>query len=106
MFFKIIAIAALSLTMFGWSTAFGQDPGGFDNFIRVQYFGEDLQNKHGTSPLFTDWDGDGDKDLIVGHHFQGQIYYYRNSGTTANPVFNSERVLMEADNAVIEYGNV
>lgn len=106
MFFRMMSGIVLSLFIFGWTVTLAQDPGGFDNFTRVQYFGEDLQNKHGASPLFTDWNGDGNKDLIVGHHFQGQIYYYRNSGTTAAPVFNTERVLMKADNAVIEYGNV
>ena len=38
------------------------------------------------SPLVTDWDGDGDKDLLVGRYLSGNIMLYSNSGTNDSPV--------------------
>ncbi len=48
--------------------------------IDVGYYG---------SPFVYDWNGDGLKDLIVGQFTSGNIRYYRNTGTNANPVFTT-----------------
>jgi hypothetical protein len=39
-----------------------------------------------SSPAMADFDGDGAKDLIVGNA-EGELYYYRNTGTHAAPAF-------------------
>jgi hypothetical protein len=44
------------------------------------------------APWVTDWDGDGKKDLIVGGA-GGELWYYRNVGTDAAPVFNGSQLL-------------
>ncbi len=38
------------------------------------------------SPTMADFDGDGAKDLVVGNA-EGELYYYRNTGTHAAPAF-------------------
>ena len=49
-----------------------------------------------------DWNGDGKKDLIVGHFMgkDGNVKLFINSGTDAAPVFEKEQSLM-ADNKPI-----
>jgi hypothetical protein len=44
------------------------------------------------SPTVVDWDGDGDKDLLVGETY-GKIYYYENTGTDSSPSFTSGQPL-------------
>lgn len=41
------------------------------------------------SPSFVDIDTDGDMDVIIGEYW-GTIVYYRNTGTTAAPVFTAQ----------------
>lgn len=43
-----------------------------------------------------DWNGDGVKDLLVGVYQDGAVYYYPNSGTNTDPVFD-ERLQLYAD---------
>jgi hypothetical protein len=43
-------------------------------------------------PLVTDWNGDGNKDLIVGAR-DGCLYYYQNINTDASPQFNTGAAL-------------
>lgn len=40
------------------------------------------------APIISDWNGDGKKDLLVGH-MDGKIQVYINGGTDADPVFTS-----------------
>ena len=39
-----------------------------------------------STPSFTDLDGDGDQDLIVGNEY-GDIAYFENTGTVTLPEF-------------------
>jgi len=39
-------------------------------------------------PIFADIDNDGDKDAFIGA-YDGKIYYYKNTGTAAAPVFTA-----------------
>ena len=53
-----------------------------------------------SSPITYDWDGDGDKDLLVGQFFYGYISYYENIGTNFAPVFGDSHFLY-ADDSII-----
>ncbi|HEX5153925.1 MAG TPA: T9SS type A sorting domain-containing protein [Parafilimonas sp.] len=44
---------------------------------------------YNSSPAFVDIDGDGDQDVFIGS-FYGQVYYYKNTGTTTAPVFTEQ----------------
>jgi hypothetical protein len=61
--------------------------------------------QNGPIPNVGDWDMDGVKDLMVGVYTAGNIYYYHNTGTNANPIFPT-RVLLQADgvNIALTYG--
>jgi hypothetical protein len=39
-------------------------------------------------PCVSDWNGDGKKDLLVGHFAGGGVQLYLNEGTHEKPVFN------------------
>ena len=49
-------------------------------------------------PMFHDWDGDGDLDLIVGD-FLDNFTYYENVGTRTAPVYTSGRLLRDPTGA-------
>ena len=57
-------------------------------------------DNRGAVPEVVDWDGDGNKDLLVGVFYNGNIFYYKNYGTNESPVFH-DRVMLEADLLVI-----
>jgi hypothetical protein len=44
------------------------------------------------SPIITDWDGDGKKDLLTGNT-NGQLLFYNNTGTDAAPAFSGYTAL-------------
>lgn len=54
----------------------------------------DLTAKRWSVPIVYDWDGDGKKDLLVGHNHAGKtgnhgyISFYRNTGTDRSPAFS------------------
>ena len=50
------------------------------------------------APLFTDFDGDGLKDLLVGQFGEGKLRVYRNVGTLGEPRF-TEHKLFQAEGA-------
>jgi len=67
------------------------------------YWGSGQQinvGNNGVVPNVGDWDMDGIKDLMVGIYQAGNIWYYHNTGTNANPVF-PERVMLTAGGSVI-----
>ncbi len=47
-------------------------------------------------PHVCDWNGDGNKDLLVGVFYEGNVYLFLNQGTDDNPVM-SEGALLAAD---------
>jgi len=52
-------------------------------------------DNNGVIPNVGDWNGDGLKDLLVGVYYNGNVYYYQNSGTNEEPVFTN-RVMLNA----------
>lgn len=55
-----------------------------------------------TVPVFTDWNGDGNVDLITGQFDYGYVFFCPNSGTNENPQFNEEDLVhMMADGVPI-----
>ena len=58
-------------------------------------------DNRGAVPEMVDWDGDGAKDLLVGVFYDGHIYYYKNYGTNASPLFQ-DRVKLKADGIDIQ----
>ncbi len=48
--------------------------------------------QEGAAPVFTDWNNDGRKDLLVGN-FDGYLYYYQNVGTNDAPIYRSPNMI-------------
>jgi hypothetical protein len=55
-----------------------------------------------SAPRIYDWDGDGNKDLLVGQ-LSGNIYYLRNTGENTAPVFNTVDKLLLGDGTPLRY---
>lgn len=62
------------------------------SYQKIKAGGVDIQYQ-ATAPEVCDLDGDGKKDLIVGDA-SGYVYFYKNTGTDANPAFTSGEKLM------------
>lgn len=55
--------------------------------VKIYADGSPIDLQQGSAaPLFTDWDGDGLNDLLVGTFYQGAIVFYKNVGTNEIPV--------------------
>jgi hypothetical protein len=64
-----------------------------------------MADNNGVIPNVGDWDHDGDKDLMVGVYYYGNIYYYPNTGTNENPIFETRSQLMAGGSAItVTYG--
>jgi len=79
--------------------------------VKIQYKGNDLRAVYSTGynyysvPCVADWNGDGNKDLLVGYFYQGWVYLYINSGTDSLPIFTSEEILKASgSNISVGYG--
>ena len=56
-------------------------------------------------PCVVDWDGDGVKDLVIGHFSGGNVRFYPNSGTNAAPVFTTYTLLYAGGSPIsVSYG--
>jgi|GEM_PF-2738891 len=59
------------------------------------------------APHVSDWNGDGQADLIVGYFVEGAVYFFENSGSGTQPVYiRGAGWRLEADKVPIsvEYG--
>ncbi|MBN2292574.1 MAG: exo-alpha-sialidase, partial [Pirellulales bacterium] len=72
----------------------------FDEGEFLMADGKHLRLQHYTAPCATDWDDDGDLDLIIGRANEGQIHFFENTGSTTKPVL-TERGHVEADGSRI-----
>lgn len=48
-------------------------------------------------PCFADWDGDNLTDMIVGEFDNGNISWWKNTGSVGAPKFDIKRTYLEAD---------
>jgi hypothetical protein len=62
------------------------------NFILVSEYYADIDVGEYSTPEFSDIDFDGDLDLFVGSQ-EGTVYFFRNSGTVTDPVFQQDSTL-------------
>jgi hypothetical protein len=64
-----------------------------------------ITDNRGAVPCVADWNDDGVKDLLVGTFYYGNIYYFKNYGTNADPVFH-DRLKLQADglDIALSYG--
>lgn len=68
----------------------------FDSGRAVTAGGEVIDVGSVASPYFSDWDGDGLDDLLVGQEEEGKIRLYLNSGSPGSPEF-TDFSYMQAD---------
>lgn len=56
-----------------------------------------IKVSYSASPEVCDLDGDGKKDLLISD-YSGYVYFYRNTGEDANPIFLTQEKLMAGTN--------
>jgi hypothetical protein len=74
----------------------------FSTSVFIQDGGSDLSVGLEANPAAADWNRDGAKDLLVGDGY-GQIVFFENIGTDANPSFNGS-VLLDAGGSTLDVG--
>lgn len=65
---------------------FRKDPGPADNFVLATANYQSIDVGNNATPQLVDMDRDGKLDLLIGEQ-SGNLNYYRNTGTTAAPIF-------------------
>jgi hypothetical protein len=66
---------------------FRKDPGPADNFVLAQASYQSIDVGSNATPQLIDIDRDGKLDLLIGEQ-SGNLNYFRNTGTSAAPVFS------------------
>ena len=69
----------------------------FTSFTYIRMNNANIIVSYSASPEVCDLDGDGKKDLLVSD-YSGYVYFYRNSGTDANPIFTTQERLLAGSN--------
>ena len=84
--FLMLALAMLVPRSSGWSQTLSNE---LERPVQVLAAGKaiDVERSGNAAPLFSDFDSDGHKDLLVGEVHGGRLRIYRNLGTTAEPKF-------------------
>jgi len=62
----------------------------FDTAVWIKNGTSNLVTSNESSPTAVDWDRDGKKDLVVGD-YNGNLNFFKNIGTDADPVFNGKK---------------
>ncbi|MCK5116868.1 MAG: hypothetical protein KAR44_09730 [Candidatus Aegiribacteria sp.] len=58
-----------------------------------------------SDPFMVDWDVDGLVDLLVGQYSPGKVSFYKNIGTSGNPVFTFSNYLQaDGSDIAVSYG--
>jgi len=78
----------------------GTTAGNLDAPVRLKAADKfiDVEVGH-AAPLFTDWDGDGLEDLLVGQFGGGKLLLFKNQGARGNPSFSSFEVFQAGGQA-------
>lgn len=80
-----LALAGVFLTFF----VQGQSAPELDEPFRIMAGDEPISVDMGyAAPCYTDFDGDGIRDLLVGQFSEGKLRIYRNNGTDTQPEFS------------------
>ncbi len=61
----------------------------YQSFMYMESGGTPIDVGYYGAPCITDWNGDGNKDMILGIFTSGNIRFYANENTNDSPVFNS-----------------
>jgi len=82
-----IALALLAVAGPGLAA----EPGELLPPVPIQVAGKplDVERDGHSAPFVGDFDGDGKLDLLVGQYHDGRLRIYRNTGTNAQPKFES-----------------
>lgn len=97
---RIAPLLVLALTGF----ALAQAPG-FEPSYMLECSGSPIDVGYYGSPCVVDWDGDDVQDLVLGQFSNGNIRFYQNEGTNADPVLNSFSYLQaDGSNIAMGYG--
>lgn len=72
----------------------------YQSFLYMECAGTVIDVGYYGAPCVADWNGDGNKDMVLGIFTSGNIRFYANENTNDSPVFNSYTSL-KADGVTI-----
>lgn len=72
----------------------------YQSFLYMECAGTPIDVGYYGAPCIADWNGDGNKDMVLGIFTGGNIRFYANENTNDSPVFNSYTAL-KADGTTI-----